>query len=934
MSLESGAKLGPYQIVAPISPENGGDIYKASDTRLNRIVSIRLLPAEFGSNSELRQRLERDVKTIASLNHPNICALYDVGEQNGANFLVSEHVEGETLAQRLTRGPMELDEALKIGIAIADALDKAHRSGVIHRGLNPSNVMITASGAKLTDFGLAKPEPLQAKAVSISAISTRMAAKTVGGISPEAAPYTAPEQWDGVEGDARSDIFALGTILYEMITGVPAFEGKSQAMLVAAVQTIDPEPVSAKQPLAPPALDYLINRCLAKDPKKRLQTAWDLLSQLQWIAEGGSQIGVPALTVAKRKKQQRLIWIGLSVAALLIIAMSPATYHYLKGAPEPEDAKFVLTNMGNPAAQGPPPSISPDGRWIFRSTGTLGLIAVHLASVMPQMIAKDNTVTQPFWSADSKFIAFFEDGKLKTIPVSGGTAKTICETPPPVTMGTWNENGDILYSSAGLIYRVLAAGGQPTAVTKLDASHNESAHLMPVFLPDNRHFFYLAAGSQPADSAVYVGDMEGKDKPKKVFASTSKALYAAPGYIFFNREGTIFAQPFNLKTFSVEEEPVRVAEGVQFMTSGTQGGVTTANLDQTASYAVSQNGVLTYRIGNNTGSAAPATANVVADRSLTWIDRSGGRVGQVGGPGAYAGVDITANGKKVAVHVHEGNGGGDSWFFDSEQGRMQRLTFDSTQNNSSPIWSPDGTRFAYASKHGSKWGIYVKLADGTAKEELITESDALKSPMSWTPDGKTIVYWVIGQQTQGDIWYVSIAGDKKPVPFLQTPANERHPQLSPDGKWLAYESNQTTRSEIYIKPFPEGPGIWQISMEGGIVPRWRADSKEIYFYSQPNIIGVEIKVSGTSIVAAAAKTLFALSSNPGPLILPSDYLFYAVSGDGKRFLIPQLGGANAALGGGSLAEVMATAADQGGSAPSSSNSLMVMVNWPRLMKRK
>jgi Tol biopolymer transport system component len=931
MSLESGVKLGPYQIVAPISTGNGGDIYKASDTRLNRIVSIRLLPEEFAANSEVRQRLERDVKAIASLNHPNICGLYDVGDQNGANYLVTEHVEGETLAQRLTRGPMELDEALKVGIAVADALDKAHRTRVTHRSLNPSNVMITAAGAKLMNFGLAKPEPLQATAVSISAISTRMAAKTVGGVSAEAAPYMAPEQWDGVEGDARSDIFALGAILYEMITGAPAFEGKSQAMLVAAIQTIDPEPVSARQPLAPPALDYLINRCLAKDPKKRLQTAWDLLSQLQWIAEGGSQVGVPAVFAAKRKKQERLIWIGMAVAALLVIAMAPATYHYLKGATEQEGARFVLTNMGN--GQGAPPSISPDGRWVFRSTGALGLVSVHLASVMPQVIAKDNTETQPFWSPDSKFIAFYEDGKLKTVPVSGGLAKTICETPPPVTMGTWNENHDILYSSAGLIYRVLDAGGQPTAVTKLDASRNESAHLMPVFLPDNRHFLYLATAAQPVDNAIYVGDMEGKDKPKKLFASTSKALYAAPGYILFNKESTIFAQSLNLKTFSPEGEPVRVAEGVQFMVSGSQGGATTANLDQTASYAVSQTGVLTYRIGNNSSSPAPTT-NAVGDRTLTWIDHAGVRTGQVGGPGAYAGIDLTANGKKVAVHVHETNGGGDSWFFDSDQGRMQRLTFDSTQNNSSPVWSSDGTRFAYASKRGSKWGIYVKLADNTAKEELITESDTLKSPMSWTPDGKTIVYWTVGQQTGGDIWYVPV-GDKKPVAFLQTTANERHPQLSPDGKWLAYESNETGRPEIYIKPFPEGPGRWQISTDGGSVPRWRGDSRELYFLSPPNMISVEIIVSGTSIVARAPKTMFALTSNPGPTILPSDYMFYAVSPDGKRFLIPQLGGPTpTGTGTGSLAQVLANAADQGGTAATSFNSLMVVVNWPRLMNRK
>jgi Tol biopolymer transport system component len=592
--------------------------------------------------------------------------------------------------------------------------------------------------------------------------------------------------------------------------------------------------------------------------------------------------------------------------------------------------------MGNHGSGGPPPSVSPDGRWIFRSTGNGGLNAIHLASVVPELLVKDHVVTQPFWSPDSKYIAFFEDGKLKTAPIAGGPAKTICETPPPVTTGTWNEDGVILFSSAGLIHRVLAAGGQPTAITKLDPAH-ELEHLTPAFLPDGRHFLYLAAGTQPADNAVYVADLDGKEQRKKLFNSDSRPMYAAPGYVVFNREGTIFAQPFNAKKLELEDEPVRLAEGVPFIGAGTVGGATTgSNVARNASYAISQSGILVYRIGNNTGGQS-AAVNAVGDRTLTWFDQNGNRTGQVGGPGAYAGVDVAANGKRVAVHVHEPNGG-DSWFFDSDQGRMQRLTFDAAQNNQSPIWSPDGTRFAYASKRGNKWGIYVKAADGAAKEELITESDQMKAPMSWTPDGKTIIYWITGAATVGDIWYVSVEGDKKAKPFLQTPANERWPQLSPDGKWLAYTSNETGRYEIYIKPFPEGPGKWQVSLEGGATPRWRGDSRELYFANAPNLFGVDIKVSGTSIVPGPPRSLFSIPTNPGASLVPTDYLFYAASADGKRFLIPQLGGGATPTspGGGSLAETLITAAEQGTNATTlaTTNSLMVVVNWPRLLKKK
>jgi eukaryotic-like serine/threonine-protein kinase len=652
------------------------------------------------------------------------------------------------------------------------------------------------------------------------------------------------------------------------------------------------------------------------------------LTQLQWIAAGGSQIGVPAPFSARRQKRERLVWIALAAAALLALAMAPATYYFLKGTPDPEEVRFIVTNMGAAGTGGPPASISPDGRWIIRSPGGTnnGVNAVQLSSVVPQFLLRDNNVSQPFWSPDSQSIGFFEDGKLKTAAAAGGPAKTICEAPPPITLGTWSKDGVILYSSAGVIYRVLAAGGQPTKITEVDKSV-ETEHLAPFFLPDGHHYLYLAVGVKPEDSAIYVGDIETKGKRTKLLTSEAKAVYAEPGYILFNREGTIYAQAFNAGKLALEGEPVRIADGVPFINSG---ALVSASLGRTASFAVSQTGVFTYRIGNNSGNQPAASS--VPDRTLTWIERSGARTGQVGGPGAYVGVDLSRDGKKVAVHVHDGVGG-DSWFFDSDQGRMQRLTFDANQDNSMPVWSPDGARFAFASRRGNKWGLYVKLADGTAKEELIFESDAAKAPMSWTPDGKQLVYWENSSQMGNGIFYVPVTGEKKPVAFLQTQASEQFPQLSPDGKWMAYMSNETGRAEVYIKPFPEGPGKWQISTDGGNQPRWREDGKELFFQLLPNINAVDIKVSGASIVAGVPHTLFAIT-NPNSNH-PTNYMSYAVSRDGKRFLIPQTGVGAATTGGGGLAQTLVAAADQGGSAAAAAtNNVMVVVNWPNLLKRK
>jgi Tol biopolymer transport system component len=571
-----------------------------------------------------------------------------------------------------------------------------------------------------------------------------------------------------------------------------------------------------------------------------------------------------------------------------------------------------------------PLSISPNGRWITNSRGgtNRGVDGLLLGSVRAQVLVEDSVITQPFWSPDSRFIAFFEGGKLKRGDVSGGPSQIICDTPTPIGGGTWNSDGVILFSGAGVIQRVLAAGGQPTPITELDGATRESEHLAPFFLPDGRHYLFLVVA---AESGIYVGSLDSKEK-KRLLAAESRPLYAAPGYLLFNRSGTVFAQPFDANTQELSGEPVRVADGVP---TWVQGQSVSASLTRTASYAVSQAGVLAYRTG---GAAANTTGGSDEQRSLVWIDRNGTRGGQVGSTGTYGGIDLSPDGKRFAVHRHEGSGG-DSWSFDLAQGRMQRLTFDTTQDNSSPLWSPDGTRIAFASLRANKWGLYAKSADGTGTEELIVESEAPKAPMSWSPDGKLLVYWQLGGA--GDIWYVAVTGEKKPIPILRTPAAEVFPQVSPDGKWLAYQSNETGRAEIYLKPFPEGPGKWQVSTDGGLWPRWRRDGKELYFVLAPNMMAAEIQVKGSSPEAGVPESLFTLSGDPSTSVNPHiQYHRFAVTANGDRFLMSQPSGG--ATTSGALADAVAAAADGGGTSlvGISPNGVTVVVNWPQMLKKK
>ena len=881
MGLTSGTRLGPYEILALIGAGGMGEVYKARDTRLDRIVAIKVLPAHLADKPDLRERFEREARTIASLNHPHICTLYDIGRHDGIDFLVMEYLEGETLAMRLLKGPLPLEQVLQYAIEISDALDKAHRKGVTHRDIKPGNIMLIpqgGNGTKLLDFGLAKLKQAAAPAsIPMSQLPTLKENPTIQGTLLGTLQYMSPEQVEGKidEIDGRADIFAFGAVLHEMATGKRAFEGKSSASVLGAIMVSEPPPMSSLQPMTPPALERVVKRCLAKDRDERWQSAYDLWQELKWIAGGGSQVGMPAPVVASRKGPLSNLRVAWSVAAVILVAaLAVGAFTYLRRAPA--DSQSVQFSVGPPekATFSVAPmflTISPDGSklaFVADSSGKAQLWIRPLDSEAAQALAGTENPNQPFWSPDSRFLAFYADGKLKKIAVAGGPPQTLAEAPGN-TQGTWSREGIILFTptTPGTIHRVSAAGGAATPVTTLDASRKEDGHWWPQFLPDGNHFLFLALSTNPENNAIYAGSLDSPEK-KLLLNAISSVVYVPQGYLLFNREGTLMAQPFDAERIELTGEAVPIAEEVQF--NAVQG--------RTA-FSVSENGVLAYRHG-------PSTGNL----RLAWIDRAGKAVETFGAPGGYLGIDLSPDGKRIAVHRHDASGG-DIWLFDSaRRGTMLRFTFDASQDNSMPIWSPDGSRIAFGSLRDGKWGIYQKPANGTGREELLFESELLKTPMSWSPDGKFIVYWVNDPKTGSDQWVLPLTGDRKPVAILQTPFNENQPQISPDGKWIAYASNETGRAEIYVRPFPSGEGKWQISTNGGVLPRWRRDGRELFYLGAITLgkaISVRVNSAGPTFEYGDPSELFA----SGYFNLPhtgGNYHPFAVSPDGQRFLIPRL----------------------------------------------
>jgi len=873
MTLDKGSRLGPFEIIEPLGAGGMGEVYRAQDTRLDRTVAIKVLPQHLSKSPELKQRLEREARAISSLQHPNICTLHDIGNEDGVDFLVMEHLEGETLAVRLERGPLAMDELLTVGTAIADALDKAHRKGLVHRDLKPGNIMLTKAGAKLLDFGLAKGTALASDPAALTQSPT-MSPLTEEGMLVGTFQYMAPEQLEGQEADARSDLFAFGAVLYEMATGKKAFEGKTQASLIAAVLDREPVPIAQLQPLAPPALDRIIGTCLAKDPDDRFQSAHDVMLQLEWIRDAGSQAGVPVPVATRRKSRERLAW-GVATVCVAV-AIVAGTLLFRDTAPEPQVLRAEIAPAANsvfslsPGSPGPV-VVSPNGRNLAWAAvgidGNTTLWVRSLDETASREIEGSEGVAYPFWSPDSRSIGYFAEGKIKKVIASGGPSITIGEVSNPKG-GTWSEDGTILFAPAHNrpIYRISDEGGEPIQVTELNESREENSHRHPRFLPDGRHFTYFtrvgAMGTAVEGSGIWVASLDGGE-PQRLTHASSQAEFAS-GHLLFARGDALLAQPFDPDRLELTGDPQTLVEGVVAMSGAA-----------IAAYSASQQGLLAYQIGGG---------DLLTE--LAWFNREGARLKTLGDPAFHNGPQISPDQTRAAVTIADREtGAGDIWIYDLDRGVRTRFTFDASEDVTA-IWSPDGQRLFWASSRVADFDIFVKAVDGVDSDQEVLVSDVVQIPQSVSPDGRYLVYWRgSGAGVAGsDIRLLSLAEGGEPIDLVVSEFDEGGARISPNGRWFAYSSDESGRSEIYVSSFPEPGRKWQVSAEGGYEPRWKADGRELYFLTPTaKVMVAQVDTTGSSFKVGEVEALFDAPR------MPLSGADYDVTSDGQRFLMNTVG---------------------------------------------
>jgi Tol biopolymer transport system component len=864
MALSSGQKLGHYEIVAALGAGGMGEVYKATDTRLERTVAIKILPSHVALSEDMRARFQREARTISSLNHPHICTLHDVGHEDGVDFLVMEYIEGQTLAQRLESGPLGTEETLRIAIQVADALDKAHRQGLVHRDLKPGNIMLTGDGAKLLDFGLAKSGPSGVAGESATRITMTMSTPlTVNGTIVGTIQYMAPEALEGVEADARSDIFAFGALLYEMTTGQKAFTGKSQASLIASILKEQPAAVTQLQPLVPPMLEQVIDQCLAKDPDQRWQTAGDLKRALAWIAQGGSQAGVPVTVSRRRKRRETVLW---SVIGVLVLGAAFLGWTAWRLAQR--EVQVVRSNIQLPEGTelwdyvGGMAELSPDGtRLAYVARDSLSeaprLWVRPLESLEGLPLPGTDYASFPFWSPDGRYIGFFAEGKLRKILATGGPALTLCEAPSG-RGGSWNADGEIVFSpsSNGILQRIPAAGGTAVACTGRDSVHGDYTHRWPHFLPDGRSFLFFARTLSDAggeDDAICLGSL---DSPEviRLERAKSNAAYSA-GQIFFVRENTLMALPFDAGRREVTGDAVPVAERVSTVPNFSRGV-----------FSVSR-GLLVYRQGE-----------VLIGSQLEIMGLDGAPIARIGEPLLQFSPKISPDGTRIAVDTDDASQGNvDIWIWDLRRSIRTRLTFDPAMDRT-PVWSPDSRQVAYFSARTDSGGVYVKAADGTGAPRLVAAARGLLFPMSWSPDGRYIAY-VDVDSGNGDIWVATVDGSEEPRAVVASEFEEWDGYFSPDGRWLALTSKESGREEVYVTPFPGPGGKWQVSTNEGDRPRWSADGTKLYYLDNDDHLNVaEFTVDGDAFAVGAVQTMFELNpSRPGTI--------YDLFPDGERLLV-------------------------------------------------
>jgi len=871
MALNSGSRLGPYEILAPLGAGGMGEVYRARDTRLDRTVAIKILPAQFSSDPVHKQRFEREAKTISSLNHPHICVLHDIGHQDGIDYLVMECVEGETLAKRLEKGSLPLEQVLKYGAQIADALDKAHRSGVVHRDLKPGNIMLTPMGAKLLDFGLAKP------ASPLASLATLTATKQESPVTEQGTilgtfQYMSPEQIEGKELDGRSDVFSLGAVLYEMVTGQRAFQGKSQLSVASAILEKEPAPISTIKSMTPPVLDHAIRRCLPKDPDERWQTARDLMLELKWIAESGSQAGVPAPVISHRKARERLTQVTAAISLLAAIAFAIGFVMRAPKAPQPMrlsadiGADVTLLTTYGPAA-----ILSPDGTrlaFVAASSDQKQRIYVRsLDQLQAAALPGTENARDPFFSPDGQWLGFFADGTLKKISVQGGAAVTLCDAVYG-RGGSWGEDGTIVFAPGiqTALSKVSAAGGMPQPLTSLDKQAGEYSHRWPQMLPGGKALLFASSvfGGNYEDAHIVVYSISSGQR-KTVLRGGFHPRYLPTGHLVYMHEGTLFAVPFDLKRLEVTGQPAPVLEGV--VTNPANGG---------AQFSFSETGNLLYVAGRST------TQNF----SIEWMDWEGKFTPLREAPGDYRNPAFSPDGKRLALEIREGRRT-DIWVYEWERDTLTRLTFGGN-GNFRPVWTPDGQRITYTTMEKGGYDLNWKHADGAGDALRLTQDKSPKFPHSWRPDAQVLAFIQFNPDTSWDILTLPIEGNEKsgwkpgePKPFVNTPAFELAPAFSPDGRWLAYASNETGNYEVYVRPFP-GPGDkWQISTGGGTFPKWSRNGKELFYRTPDGKIMVTAYTDTPDSFHADKPQLW----SPGQFTILEGNLSFDLHPDGKRFAV-------------------------------------------------
>jgi Tol biopolymer transport system component len=858
MPVKAGSRLGPYEILSAIGAGGMGEVYRARDERLDRTIAVKVLAPTLSGDPEYRQRFEREARTVAALSHPHICPVYDIGAQDGLDYLVMEYLQGETLAARIAKGPLPIDEALRYAIQIADALCQAHRHGVIHRDLKPGNIMLTKAGAKLLDFGLAKVNDGRTDAPgSLTSAPTETTPLTRQGSIAGTLQYMAPEQLEGQEADARSDIFAFGLILYEMLSGKRAFEARSQAGVISAIMTTEVPPLSSLNTAIPPALDHVVTTCVAKDPDARWQTASDVLLQLKWIAGTGLRAGAPIAAGRERRNLALLAALAISVIAVIVLAW----IHFGERSASPQNVvRFAIHAPVDAGflAGADIPVLSPDGqRLIFTGTRRDGVRFVWyqpLDTLEAKPIPGTESAALPFWSPDSQSVAFYSeaDKKLKRVDLNGGAVLPLCALGNGIGGGAWLPDGSIIFSDNVGMKRVASTGGDAKPVFA-DVPAPKMTQLWPKAIPDGKHILFLAVGPDSSKEGIYAGDLETL-KARMVMPVRSLFEFSPAGYILFNRQQAIMAQPFDVRALAIKGSPSTVVD---------RAGEFTSNWGALAS--ASANGTLAYSRPVNRAAR------------LYWYSRSGTKLSSIEGARFYNQLLISPDGRRAAVELTatEKTPTPTIWLLELSTGILSLFTPNADFRYSDAVWTADGRGLIYhrTSKDGKS--SIVRQPVGGGAQQVIISPEAPLYPEESLPDGSLLAISRSGK----NVVRIPASGGT-PETIFQTDFESDEPHVSPDGRWIAYTCNESGQWEIYVAAFPSFGNRRQASNAGGIAPVWRTDGKEL-FYLTPlgKLMSVGFKGSAQPETLTPAE-LFQTRLRADPR-----YNQYTVSSDGQRFLL-------------------------------------------------